>query len=82
MSMKTFKQKDLPLRLTTGLYSTLVIPAYHMDLKMIKQIIKHIIRSITLNIIITKLLDKYKDWMKKSKHDHNINLETYQTNDS
>ena len=46
LSTTTSKQKDLPLRLTKGIDSTLVSPAYQMELKMIKQIIKHIIRSI------------------------------------
>ena len=38
-----------PLRITTGIYITLVRPAYQMATKMIKHVIKHIIRSIALN---------------------------------
>ena len=48
--------KDLNLRITTGLDSTLVRLAYQEALKkMIKQIIKQIIRSITLNDLTLRL---------------------------
>ena len=50
----------MPLRLTTGIDSTFVGPAYQMALTMIKHIIKNIIRSTTLNIIIPKHLETFK----------------------
>ena len=62
--MTTLKQKDHPLRLTTGLDSTFVGPAYQMVFKMIKHIIKHIILSTNLNSIIPTLLETLKFYDK------------------
>ena len=71
--IRSITLKDIPIRITTVLYSTLLRTSYQMALKTIKKIITDTIRSITLKSIIKNLKNKF---ITKSKHDPNIKLAT------